>query len=387
MPFGVTSTGFTLKTQADIRDEIDDYQRLHVAPGLILSDDTILGNQNAAVSVQLAELWELAQDIYSSFDPDVSSDWALDRLSSLTGTLRNKWTKTTVTGQVTMNPNKALPVGSIAHLTGRPNSRFVTLAEVPADPTGGTFDVVFEAEDAGTITVAAGQLSEIAVAQSGWTGVTNALVGDPGSEPETDPVFRAKRETELSASGSTNFDAIVAGVSRVSGVIDVSGSDNPYAKSVGGLPPHSVHIITRGGANQDIADAIYLDVGAGITTTGSETESVTDSLGEAHTIRFTTGTSLTFYCTMTVQKGAEWNGAASETNIKALVAAYVNSLGLGDDVIYGQVRAAVFREPGVYRINSLFIGFAPAPVLTFDLSVSDVEYAESDVANIGITAV
>jgi uncharacterized phage protein gp47/JayE len=385
MPFGVTSTGFTKKTFDDIEADIIDYQRENIDSGLVLSADTNLGQENKSITLQLAELWEVAEAIYASFDPDTSSEWALDKLASLTGTLRNKWTKTTVTARVTLNPNKSLPAGSVANLSGRPNDRFVTTAEVAGSAGGGDFDAYFEAEEAGPIEVGIGQLTEISEAVSGWTAVNNLVAGDPGSEPEEDPDFRDKREDELTASGSTNLDAIVAGVSRVSGVVDVIGKENDKDYVVAGLPPHSVEMIIRGGANPDIAQAIFVEKSAGIDTYGGSSEVVTDSQNNTHTIFFTKGTSLVFYCDVEVETNDDWNGSTSIANIKTLVEAYINALGLGDDVIYDKVKAAVLDEPGVLRITSMEIDFSTPPASTTDLSVLESQFATADVANINVS--
>lgn len=386
MSFGLTATGFTLKTFADIREEIEDYQRLHISEGLILSDDTNLGQINVAHGNQLALLWELAEALYSAFDADTANDWSLDQLASLTGTLRNKYSATVVTAQVKLNPNKALPAGSIANLADRPNSRFISLTDVPADPSGGTFDVDFQSETLGAIDVAVGQLREISVAVSGWTGVTNAAAGTPGSEPELDPDFRDKRERELSASGSTNLDAIIAGVSQVATVVDVTGVQNDKDFVVDGLAPHSVAITVRGGADADIAEAIFTETAGGIGTAGTTAVTVTDSQGTDHVIRFTRATALTFYATTVIAKNDDWNGSTSIAEVKTAIAAYINSLGIGDDVIYDRVKSTYINITGVESITSLFIDFSASPTGTTDLAVTDGQYATADVANIGVTA-
>jgi uncharacterized phage protein gp47/JayE len=185
MAFGLTAAGFVIKTFEDIRAEVEAYQKFNISDGLLLTDESDLGQINISIILKIAELWELGADLYSSQDPDVANNWSLDQLASLTGTTRNGYSATTVTGQVTLNPNKSLPAGSIANLTDRPDDRFVTLTTVPADPGGGTFDVVFQAEEVGALNVAIGQLSEITVAVSGWTAVTNAAAGTTRSRRRT----------------------------------------------------------------------------------------------------------------------------------------------------------------------------------------------------------
>ncbi len=67
------------------------------------------------------------------------------------------------------------------------------------------------------------------------------------------------------------------------------------------------------------------------------------------------------------------------------VAAYINALRIGGDVIYDQVKCAVLDVAGVVKFNNLFIGFAPSPTGTVDLVVTAVQFAIADIANITIT--
>ena len=393
MAFGITPTGFNLKTFGDIRQEVEDYQAAHISEGLEFSDDADLSQVNISHFLELAALWELAQTVYAAYDPDTSNDWSLDQVSSITGTTRTKLSKTTVTGQVTLNPNKALPAGSFANLTGQPNTRFITLVEVPADPGGGTFDASFEAVDAGAVDVAVGQLSEISVAVSGWTAVTNALAGDPGGEPEADTDFRDKRDRELESSGSTNLDAIVAGVSDTPTVVDVKGVDNDSWGFVNGLPPKSVAITVRGGSDQDVAEAIFLEKSAGITAFGSTNISVEDSQGEENNIGFTRALAKPVFVEIDVEIDDDWDGSTSENELKAVIAGiasatsaagYLNKLGISEDVIYDNIKAVSFIT-GVVDIVSLKIGFTVLPTGTVNLTIGDAEYATGDIANVDVS--
>ena len=377
MTFGLTAAGFVIKTFDDIRTSIDDYIRANLDNGLILSDDTALGNCIAAVSLELSRLWELAQDMYQSGDPEVSLDWALDQLAAVTGTTRSGWSKSTVVGQVTLNPGKALPAGSIANLTGRQDVQFETLALVPATTGGGTFDVTFQALENGATEVLIGQLSEITVAVPGWTAVTNAALGTPGMEPEADSEFRDKRDRELFLPGSTNVSAIRAAVSAVSGVLDVQVTET-Y------VPPY-IYVTVRGGADADVAAAILASKAGGVGTVGTTVQYPTDSEGTAHEIRFTRASALTFYAEVIVEKSGEWLGADSITNIKNYMSDWLNGFNVGQDVVYDRLKAEIFEEAGVYKISTLKIGFAPSPTTEGDLTVTDTEYVTSVVGNISVT--
>jgi uncharacterized phage protein gp47/JayE len=385
MAYGVTTDGFVIKPFSVIRSEIEAYQRTNIDAGLTLTDQSNLGSQNVSVINQVSELWELAQAVYSSQYPDSANGWNLDQAVSLTGTRRSLSSKTLVTGQVTLNPDKALPAGSVANLTSQPNTRFVTLTTVPADPAGGSFSVVFEAEEAGATQVAIGQLSEIAEPVSGWTAVTNAAAGATGDAREEDDELRIKRENELAAAGSTNVDAIRSGILTLDGVVDAVVTENVLAVYSGGLKPNSIYAIVRGGTGSEIAENIFENKGGGINTNGNTLNVVTDTQGNSHQIFFETPLEKVFYAILAVTTTVDYDAVQGPIDIKANIAAYVNGLGIGDDVIYDRVKNAIYDVTGVYKVTSLTMGFAPAPVGTSDLAVADNEFASSDVANITVS--
>jgi uncharacterized phage protein gp47/JayE len=386
--YGVTNDGFVRKPFSVVRSEIEDYQRTNVDSSLILSDRSLLGQVNVSVTNQLAELWELAQGVYASQYPDSSNGWNLDQVCALTGSRRSDSSKTTVPGRVTLSPFKNLPAGSVAHLTDQPNARFVTLTEVPANPAGGTFDVSFEAEEAGATTVAIGQLDQIAEPVDGWTAGDNLVAGDTGTQREEDDELRLKREAELEAQGSTNVDSIRADLLRVENVVDAVVTENDEDYVVNGLKPHSVYCILRGGASADIAQSIFDTKAAGINTNGSESAVVKDSQGFDHTMYWDNAIEKVIHTKTTIETDPlVFDISQGPTDIKTNIVDYYNSLGIGNDVIYDQVKCAIFKVPGVKKVVTLKIGFVDPPTGTGDLAIAHDEFASGDVANVDVTPV
>lgn len=83
---GLTDKGFDLKNLNEvIRDLRGEASRTFsdlVPDGdaVDTSDSTILGRLSKLVAPSLADLWEAAQDVYSSFDPDIATGESLDNL-------------------------------------------------------------------------------------------------------------------------------------------------------------------------------------------------------------------------------------------------------------------------------------------------------------------
>ena len=374
---GITDEGPVKKTLAEIQQEIQDNWTSEIDPNLDLSDDSTLVQLFSPVYGALAELWDLWLATYYA-KSSLASGQALVDISALTGTRPSDPVKTQVVGTVTMDAGKALPAGSVAHLTDQPSKRFVTLTEVPADPSGGAFQVTFESELAGAISVAIGQLSTIAVSVDGWTGVTNAAGPTvAGALTETDSELRAKRELELAASGNATIDAVTSDLIRVEGVVDALVTEN--------LLTTSITCTVRGGTAANIAAAILASKAGGVTTQGAIVTVVQDSKNNDVTIRHNDATELVVHCNITVVVDSdEFDATDGEDNLKALIAAYVNALAMGSDVIFKKVECSVLPEPGVLDVTSCLIGFGAATETT-NLSVSNSSYATCDVANITVT--
>lgn len=399
MAYGVTPDGFVVKPLDVILEEINDQQLAEIDPGLDQDPRSPLQQVNQGHGAQLADVWELMGAVYASQYPDSANDASLDNVSSITGTTRDANTKTTVEGVlVTLAPNSGLPAGSVANLISQPNSRFLSDVEVPLSVPGGVFPVDFTAESAGATVVIPGQLAEIAEPVVGWTAVSNPIAGVTGTETETDAELREKRIDELEAQGSTNVNSIRADLLRVESVADavVFENDRDVANFYGrGLPPHSVYAVLRGGAAADIAQALFDTKAAGIFTHGGETEAVLDSMGISHDMHFDFATELIFFAALTVETDPlVFDTVNGPDAIKAAISDYVNALDIGDDVIYDTVKASYTPVPGVpdcgvpgvLKTTSLLIGFGAATETT-DLPVAIVQYASSDVANIGVVVV
>lgn len=348
MTYGVTIDGFVKKSLSDILDSIEDYQLENLSAALTRDRLSVSGHINTSNAQEISELWEVAQAVYTNLYPDGASGISLQYVAALTGTYLTSYSKTLVSALVTLNPFKNLPAGSVANLTGQPEIRFVSLTEVPADPVGGTFSVVFEAERAGAITVAIGQLNEIAEPVTGWVAVVNASPGSTGTEPETDPELRLKRELELSAQGSTNVDAIKANILQNTTTTDVVVLEND-TDLVGAnlLPPHHIWVIALDGNATELAEEIFRVKAAAVGTYGQQSETVTDTQNYDHDILFDWSVSVEIDVVMVfdILPGYDWPTVTASAVEN--VTNYIDSLRIGENVKYNAVLCSIINTEGV----------------------------------------
>ena len=372
---GFTENGFETRDYDSLVDQVQEEQKEGTQnPNLNFAPDSHLtGAVNTPLLTVVAELWEALQSTVNNLNPEVAEAVGLVNLAALNGTKKDKWTKTRVLAQVTLNPNAALPAGSVANLSGQRDIRFVSTEEVPAGVGGGTFEVWFEAEEPGKQLVPVGQLSEIAEPVLGWVGVFNDEAGIAGTEPEKDVEFRAKREASLNASGSSRPDAIKARLlNDAEGVIDCVGEDNPTAYYVDGMSPYSVRMTVRGGTDEDVAQVIFGHHAGGVKTSGTTSYTVQDSEGTDHIVRWRKTNATSFACSSVVV----WFGDPDVDTVRDYIKEYIDSISIGGPISYDRVRNAFYNSGVVDRVISLQIGFAGGSLGILDLGLSGNQHVE-----------
>jgi uncharacterized phage protein gp47/JayE len=159
-----------------------------------------------------------------------------------------------------------------------------------------------------------------------------------------------------------------------------------------GAPAHSITCVVEGGTILDIAKAIYYNRGLGCYMNGDVETDITDAeYGTVTTVRFYRPTNVPVYIEFEIH---QLSGYLSGTDvlIKAAVAEYINSLGIGDtltisSINYAAMSVNVDSLKPTFSIYSIAIGESPSPVGTSDLTLDYNEVFTSDVDDINITMV
>jgi len=378
------ASGLTIRTQAEIFDEIAAEAKATIDPELDVSAESVAGQILTICSAKIRESEEGLLAVYSARSPRDATLAGLDALCALTGTRRRAATKGRVTLTVTLAGSTTLTAGAIASVAGQPQNRWVTLTDV-ANPGGspGGFDVVAEAENTGAIVANAATITTIATPSAGWTAVTNTLDATSGRNLETDPELRIRREQELSRPGTAPADAIRADVLDVDDVTYCRVYENTSDTTDGdGIPPHSIEVLVLGGAQDEIALQIWRSKAAGIGTYGTTTETVEDSLGNPRTVKFTRPSTLSLYVAVTVDAG---DGYAGDAAVKAaIVAAGIERYTVGDDVKASHFYEAVLAVVGVEDC-SVLVGTS-GPGAATSVSVGPRQVASFDTTRVTVTS-
>jgi uncharacterized phage protein gp47/JayE len=450
--YGVVESGFIAKPLTQILSEIEADEKAALGDTIDFSPQESLGQLNGIFSERVSEVWQLAQAIYDAFDPSAASAAQLDALCALTGTVRQQATPTRVIGVCSGTAGTLLLVGRVASIpvvgSKFASAKAVTIAALDAwltgvyypagyyvssngksfrsvgagtsgatAPAGATalgatcsdgtvtwrcvgtntaaVEVEFDAQVAGPVPANAGTLTTIESQVSGWDSVFNPE--DPykaGTALETDALLRLRRAVELNAQGNAVLEAIrqrILKVDQVQGAYvfenttDVTDSD--------GLPPHSIEAVVLGGDDQDIADALFACVGAGIASNGTTTKTVVDQEGVSHDVSFSRPDVLAVYVTISLTYDPSvWPGTPLPSGqidgvariIAALLSYGASSLVNGKDVVAAALLAQVFTVPGVLDCQLPHIGTAPAPGTSTTIPVSLRQLAQLDSSRISV---
>lgn len=385
---GVVPTGFDRKTLQEIKADAEERQRDELGQELNQRADSLLGQLNGVMFDALAQLWEVLEALYSSFNPDAATGQSLDNLSALTGTTRRDATFSEVLTTVNIDGSFTLPAGSVATVAGNANARFLLVADVvnagggPANFT----DVLFRAETAGPVVANAGTLTEGPSLVTGWNTVTNPLDADQGLALETDSELRLKREQEIAGIGGSTVDGIRADVLAVDGVTSASVLENQTnAVDANGLPAHSFEVVVLGGVDADIAQAIFGSKPAGILAFGATTVAVTDSEGDSVDISFTRPTTKDVWLEYDLAVDGSYAGDAQ---VKAAVVAFAeDAFGQGADVVQSRLVAPAFGVIGVRDVTAVRLGFSVSPTLEDNLVIAVREIAAFDTSRVAVATV
>jgi len=235
-------------------------------------------------------------------------------------------------------------------------STFSVAVSVPAGTGTMSVDYLgglgyFTAEETGSQQAYAGTLTEILDSVVGWEGVYNIVDATPGDDLETDAELRARREQSIHVANGSTLESIRTALLGVDDVDDALVRENVTdLTDAEGLPPHSIHCIIdtpvdpTGEKDEELAELIWETKPAGIATYGDTTETVTDSQGFDHDIKFSRPDQIAILMRITYHKyDEETFPAAGETEMATIAALWAQTnQTIGLDVMPQRYMGSIF---------------------------------------------
>lgn len=252
-------------------------------------------------------------------------------------------------------------------------------------------DTLFQAEETGPTVANTGSLTAIETPQGGVTQLTNPQDAEIGSNIETDAELKQRRKELLQRSGTATVEGIR---NALLDVVDVNQAlvieNTALIVDAGGRPGKSFESVVEGGADQDIADAIWASKPAGIETFGSVSVPVVDSQGFIHTINFSRATEIDIWMIVNITPNTDPAEGPlypidGDQQVEDVVLAFAQDFRIGQDVVVSQFYTPINTIGGVIGIEIL-VGTSPAPTMSDNIAIDVTERAVFDSARITVNS-
>lgn len=349
-------TGLRVLTLQELRDNARETIRNSpdLGPDISTGPNSVAGMIIDAVMPELADVYDLDENIYQGWDPDSADGVQLDNVGTISGLTRQAATRSDGTLTLGGVPTTLIVAGKRSRI---PDGAMVETTEDGTIGGGGTVDVDARAVDAGPLDFGIGSVTLIVDAVTGWTSVTNAAEFDPGDAQETGSEYRARRARSLSAGGSSTDSAIRA---RLEDLDDVTGaaavSNRTLVTDGNGTPGKTVWIIVDPDTvdPEVIGETIWGPAGlpSGIASRGAQQATITDDNGYAQIVYWDWATEVRTYIRATITKAADYPAGGDDLVKAAVVAWGVSNLNLSGKVAPQPIDTAVdLAVPGIDKLT------------------------------------
>ncbi|HBS4774138.1 TPA: baseplate J/gp47 family protein [Klebsiella pneumoniae] len=382
----VTAEGISAPDYQTVLDTITGYFQQIYGSDAYLEPDSKDGQLVALVALAIHDANNTAISVYRSFSPATALGDALTSNVKINGITRRAATNSTVDLLLTGTVGTTITNGSVRDTNG-------VIWNLPATVvigTDGTVIATATCSSTGSVAAVAGSVNGINTPTRGWASVTNQLAATVGVAAETDAELRVRQSQSVALASLTPFDAVDGAIANVEGVTRHKLFENDTETTdANGLPAHSISAILEGGDATEIANTIRSTKGQGVSTYGTTAVIVTDKYGNPYTIRFSRPVDVPIYVSITIQALTGYSSEVGD-EMKAAVAAYINSLAIGDSVllsrVYSPANLGVVSGGNAryYDIMELLIGRTAEGVAAANVVLAYDESASCSVDNIAL---
>ncbi|MFZ8820045.1 baseplate J/gp47 family protein [Klebsiella michiganensis] len=382
----VTAEGISAPDYQTVLDTITGYFQQIYGSDSYLDPDSKDGQMVALVALAIHDANNTAITVYRSFSPSTALNDALTSNVKINGISRRAATNSTVDELLVGEPGTIITNGSVKDTNG-------IIWNFPAQVVigiDGTAIATATCTTPGSVAALAGSVNKINTPTRGWVSATNPLAATVGVAAETNAELRVRQSQSVALPSVTPFEAVDGAIANIKGVtrhkLYENDQDTPDAN---GLPPHSIAAIVEGGDATVIANTLRGVKGQGSTPFGSTVIIVPDKYGSPHPVGFSRPVDVPVFVKITISPLTGYTSQVGD-EIKAAVAAYINSLAIGASVllsrIYSPANLGVVSggNSRYYDITELLIGTSSAGVAATNIVVAFDHSASCRVADINL---
>ena len=382
----VTAEGISAPDYQTVLDTITGYFQQIYGSDSYLDPDSKDGQMVALVALAIHDANNTAITVYRSFSPSTALNDALTSNVKINGISRRAATNSTVDELLVGEPGTIITNGSVKDTNG-------IIWNFPAQVVigiDGTAIATATCGTSGAVAALAGSVNKINTPTRGWVSATNPLAATVGVAGETNAELRVRQSQSVALTSVTPFEAVDGAIANIDGVtrhkLYENDQDTPDAN---GLPPHSIAAIVEGGDATVIANTLRGVKGQGSTPFGSTVIIVPDKYGSPHPVGFSRPVDVPVFVKITISPLTGYTSQVGD-EIKAAVAAYINSLAIGASVllsrIYSPANLGVVSggNSRYYDITELLIGTSSAGVAATNIVIDFDHSASCRVADINL---
>lgn len=351
--------GLELATIEELKADIEQRQLAKIHPSLDLSSDQPLGQLNGIEAERQALIWELAQYVWNSLNPNAARGVALDNAHALIGMPRLPARRSTVALRLVLNAGTELSYGSMVGVAGQDSNDWQIVNPFTA-PEDGAFLVGFESVNEGNATANPGTITNIKTPVAGWISATNeSRVPLVGRARESDEDYRQRRLEAAQKQGDSTIDSLRTALLNVRNVAQAVVVENDSHAWSGMMPPNSIEAIIYDDDNtasdSEIAEAIWANKVGGIQGIGDIVAIANDSDGKPHRVYFSRGSRVRIVVSMTVQVLSGWTDQGL-ADLRKQILNTVRLSKLGEDFLALKYKSIAISQPNAYNVTAYDAG-------------------------------
>lgn len=388
--------GFTSPSQADILAGVQADINAAFGGGLNPSLSTPQGQLASSLTALIGQANDVFVNITNQTNPDFATGIWQDAIGQIYFLQRNPSEPTVVQALCSGGAGVVVDVGALAQDAAL-NIYTCTAGTGPSGfPVGGSATLTFANNVPGPIPCPAGTLTTIYRSIPGWDTITNAADGILGNDTESAADFEARRAASVAVNALGTIPSVLGAVLNVTGVLDAYVTDNSSGSpvTIGGftLAANSLYVAAVGGAQIDIATAIWSKKQPGCNYNGNTTVTVLDSRSgysapfPSYQVTFEIPPALAIMFAVNVANNSLVPANAATLIQNAIFSSFSGADGgtrarIGSTIYASRFYSAIAALGPWAQIISLLIGSANNPSSTFTGSIAGTTLTVTSVAS------
>lgn len=347
MPNSFNENGLQVVTQNELVENLTQSFQDIYGEDINVESNSPDGQMINIFAQNMEDLYELLNQVYSSFDPDQAIGTVLDQRCAINGIQRKAGTYTYVNIDITTDRSVTLlgindnPVEDAYTISDSEGNQFVL--EATSNLSTGVSNVQFRAKNVGNVEVLPNTITTPVTIVLGVTSVNNpGGAAVQGQNEETDAELRERRKQSLSISSQGYTEGLLSALLNLSDVTSAAVYQNRTSVTdADGIPGHSIWVVVRGGQDSEIGQVMDNKVAGGVGMKGSTIVNVPQADGSVAQYKFDRPTAQTLYVelSLTAMKGqtidtdvlkqdiaSYFNFAPNETVDSSTIICYIKSI-------------------------------------------------------------